>query len=65
MIGSTMSQQAKPNGGCVCVDTLRLPIGVKTGGTVDSLVTAKKLWTSTGWKFGRKLPYLFNVTTPC
>lgn len=49
----------------VCVDTLRLPIGVKTGGTVDSLVTAKKLWTSTGWKFGRKLPYLFNVTTPC
>ena len=31
-----------------------------TGGvTVDFLVTPMKLWKSTGWKFGRKLPYLF------
>ena len=32
-----------------------------TGGvTVDFLVTPMKLWKSTGWKFGRKLPYLFH-----
>ena len=34
-----------------------------TGGvTVDFLVTPMKLWKSTGWKFGRKLPYLFHYS---
>ena len=44
----------------VCV-TLRITFRFGTGGvTVDFLVTPMKLWKSIGWKFGRKLPYLFR-----
>ena len=49
-----------PSGRRVCV-TLRITFRFGTGGvTVDFLVTPMKLWKSIGWKFGRKLPYLFR-----
>ena len=58
---------------CVCVCNLwsqKVPFGffpfTAGGVTVDFLVTPMKLWKSTGWKFGRKLPYLlFKLLNSC
>ena len=48
---------------CVC-QPLQLRVLNAGGVTVDFLVTPMKLWKSTGWKFGRKLPYLhFQLLT--
>ena len=50
-------------GVCVCnLWSHKVPFGLfpfaAGGATVDFLVTPMKLWESTGWKFGRKLPRL-------